>query len=165
MLERLRAKLGSGVGKGAAAAAVLIAVAIAVYSVRNNFGGQSSAARLAAERVYICAETGKQFEHTMQRGDEPPILSPHSGKRTGWEAERCFWTADGKVKDEPTFVLLNKYKGEKGPTFCSDCGRVVVQLNPAVHAGSVPPPTRDEYAKARGAKGANAPLPDVKQDE
>ena len=166
MFERLRTKVNTGVGKGAVAAVMLVAVALAVWSARRNFG-TSPAAALAADRVFMCTETGKAFNYTLKRGDELPILSPHSGKRTGWEAERCFWTADGKVKPEPTFVLLNRHKGEKGPTFCPDCGRLVVQLNPAVHAGSTPPPTKEEYAKARGVKGSdpNAPLPDIKQDE
>ena len=167
MFERLRTKINnSGIGKGVVGAGVLVALALAIWSTMRSFGGSREAA-MAADRVYICAETNKPFPHTIQRGEEPPIMSPHSGKKTGWEAERCFWTADGKPKQEPTFVLLNRYRGITGPTFCPECGRLVVQLNPAVHGGSTPPPTKEEYAKARGrkGKGPDAPLPEPKQDE
>ena len=59
-----------------------------------------------------------------------PVKSPHSGKETGYEPERCYWTADGKPKPEPTYVLLNAAVGKPGPTFCQDCKRLVVGLNP-----------------------------------
>jgi len=73
-----------------------------------------------------------------------PVLAP-SGKNTGYEAELCYWTKDGKPKETPTPVLLNIYKGIKGPTFCPDCGRLVVGHNPPAMEGAKPPPTKDEY--------------------
>ena len=94
--------------------------------------------------MFICAETGKPFEYTIKRGDTLPVKSPHSGKNTGWEAEKCFWTADGKFKSEPTYVLLNEHSGKPGATFCPDCGRLVVRFNPPPTAGATPPPKESE---------------------
>ena len=57
------------------------------------------------------------------------------------------WTKDGKIKQDPTPVLLNEYAGKPGPTFCPDCGRRVVAHNPPPVIGAKPPPTKEEYAK------------------
>lgn len=79
-----------------------------------------------------------------------PVKCPDTGKETGYEAELCYWTKDGHPKDEPIPVLLNKYKGDPGPTFCPDCGRLVVYHNPLAVEGHTPPPTEEEYrARAR----------------
>jgi hypothetical protein len=44
-------------------------------------------------------------------------------------------------------VLINQWKNSTEPTFCPDCGRLVVGHNPPAVAGSTPPPTKEEYAK------------------
>ena len=80
-------------------------------------------------RTFICAETGKSYEYRLQEGDRYPVESPHSGKKTGYPAERCYWTAEGKAKREPTYVLLNEFAGKDGPTTCPDCGRRVYRHN------------------------------------
>jgi hypothetical protein len=138
-------------GKGKAVVVVLLLVgAIALYlSIRSNF---SSAAADSANRVFIDADTGKVFKHTIKLGESLPVESPDSGKRTGYEAEQCYWTKDGKPKDEPTYVLLNIYKGSRDPTFCPDCGRLVVPHNPPPTTGSKPPPTKAEYASRHSAR-------------
>jgi hypothetical protein len=123
-------------------------IVLMVFVVKNTFTSAAEAA--STDRVFICAETGKPFKHSIEIGDRNPIESPYSGKRSGYPAELCFWTADGKTKKEPTYVLLKSYKGDKGPTFCPDCGRLVVGLNPAP-SGS-PPPTEAEYNKSRGTR-------------
>src|SRR6185503_17783054 len=117
------------------AGAVLVIAAIAVYlSVRANFGS-STAAALSRDRTFICAETKKPFEYTLKVGDQIPVKSPHSGKNTGYPAELCYWTKDGEIKDDPTPVLLKSHLGERGPTFCPDCGRLVVGHNPRPNPG------------------------------
>lgn len=104
----------------------------------------SAGASSANERVYICAETGQPFDHRLVIGEMTPVYSPHSDRNTGYPSEPCYWTADGSTKDKPTYVLLNSYIGSSEPTFCPDCGRLVVPLNPAP-AGGRPPPLRYEY--------------------
>jgi len=98
------------------------------------------------------ANPPKPFKHTLAPGEGIPVMAP-SGNRTGYPAEACYWTKDGKPKSEPTYVLLNVWKGSKDPTFCPDCGRLVVPLNPIADPSRRPPPTKAEYA-ARHA-GAN----------
>ena len=83
------------------------------------------------------------FQVEMKAGMIFPIKAPGGGD--GYPAETCYWTADGKIKDQPTYVLLNQWIHKAGPTFCPDCGRLVVPHNPDPVAGDPPPPTREEY--------------------
>lgn len=98
--------------------------------------------------MYICAETGKTFPHVRKSGEQSPVLSPHSGKNTGYMAEKCYWTKDGKIKDTPTYVLLNEATGKPGPTWCPDCDREVIPHNPRPKRGEatdiIVPPARTE---------------------
>ncbi len=128
----------------------IIAIAAAAWAVWSTVGG-SAAARIAQDRAFMCAQTGKAFEHKLQIGQSIPVESPYSGKKTGYPAEPCFWTADGGTRPEPTFVLLKKYTGSSDPTFCPDCKRMVVGLNPAPEPGRKPPITEQEYL-ARNAQ-------------
>ena len=75
--------------------------------------------------IVIDATTGKTFEHEVAVGDKLPLKAP-SGGMTGYPAEFCYWTKDGKIKKDPTPVLLNARVGKPGPTFCPDCGRSLV---------------------------------------
>jgi hypothetical protein len=79
---------------------------------------------------FMCSETGKVFTYEMHAGEHWPVLSPYSGKMTGYPAERCYWTKDGKRKLTPTYVILNEHLGKPGDTICPECGRVVVGHNP-----------------------------------
>jgi hypothetical protein len=108
----------------------------------------SEAAKAASERTFICAETGKTFDHVLERGEVIPVKSPHSGKNTGYPAELCYWTKDGSTRTDPVPVLLEEHKGIRGPTFCPDCGRRVVAHNPFPQPGAKPPPLRAEYTGA-----------------
>jgi len=80
--------------------------------------------------TYICSETRKTFEHKPQVGEKIPVMSPYTNRKTGYIAEECFWTRDGKRKSKPTYVLLNEHIGKKGPTICPDCKRIVYPHNP-----------------------------------
>jgi hypothetical protein len=120
----------------------------AYYQIRNVFGESAGAAH-ANDRIFVCSETGKSFHVTLTASTQVPAYSPFSGKPTGYPAELCYWTADGKIKSEPTAVLMNVYVGKSGPTFCPDCGRLVVGHNPQPHEGSTPPPTKAEYEARR----------------
>lgn len=131
----------------AAVALCVVAVGVLVWVL---LAGSNPAVRSSTDRVFMCAETGKTFSYTIRVGDTIPVISPHSGRKTGYEPELCYWTADGKVKRNPTYVLLNETVGKSGPTFCPDCGRLVVAMNPVAIEGNPPPPTQRELADRRG---------------
>jgi len=80
--------------------------------------------------TFVCSETNKPFDYTMEEGEEEPVLSPFSEKKTGYRAEPCYWTKDGKRKEKPTWVVLNLRLGKSGDTKCPDCGHVVLGHNP-----------------------------------
>ena len=130
---------------GYAVAGVLVALGLlAVLMTFKSTFGTTDAESFTSDRPFIDAETGKPFNYELKIGDTIPVTAP-SGKKTGYPAEKCFWTRDGKTKTQPTLVLLNSYKGGKEPTFCPDCGRLVRGHNPAPTEGAKPPPTQQEY--------------------
>lgn len=104
----------------------------------------SVAMQMSNTRHFICSETGKEFTASIDDGESYPRTSPYTGKKTGYPAEACYWTRDGKIKSTPTYVLVNSYLDKPGPTFCPDCGRLVVARNPRPQADRVPP-TEAEY--------------------
>ena len=152
MIEKLREFLQTSAGKGIATALVAIGLIVVVVSARSALG-PSEAAHLSRGRVFMDAETGKPFNYTVKVGDKFPIEAP-SGKKSGWPAELCYWTKDGKPKREPTYVLLNEnaVPRKSGPTFCPDCGRLVTPQNAPASAGLPPPPTQAEYKPERPEK-------------
>lgn len=141
----LREYLNSPAGKWIVGGAVLLIVVVAVVVLRGMMG--PSLGQDVAGASFIDAATGQEFKHTVKVGDKIPIRAP-SGKDTGYLAEMCYWGKDGKPKDTPSYVLLNQYVNKPEPTFCPDCGRLVVPMNPRAAAGQKPPPTEAEY-KAR----------------
>jgi len=146
MLDRLREFFKSPAGMGIAGVLVIIGLVFAVTSIRGF--GSTEASENASNRMFVDASTNppKAFPVELKVGMEVPVKAP-SGGMTGWPAEKCYWTKDGKTKTEPTYVLLNVYLGREDPTFCPDCGRLVVAHNPAPSPGRKPPPTKDEYKK------------------
>jgi hypothetical protein len=148
MIERIREFLRSSGGRIAGIAFVVVALLVTVYMVRSNLG-ESEVAALSRQRVYVCAETGKSFDVEITPGLTNPVMSPFSGKKTGYPAEPCFWTKSGEVRKEPHYVLLNQTVGKPGPTFCPDCGRLVIPYNPPPTPGGKPPPTQAEYKPNR----------------
>jgi hypothetical protein len=84
----------------------------------------------ANTRICVCTETGRSFPHRAKAGEEEPIVSPFTGRRTAWTAEACYWTRDGRAKRTPTYVVLKERMGINERTICPDCGREVVGHNP-----------------------------------
>jgi hypothetical protein len=136
--------LNTNAGRVIAAVLVLLGLGAVVFAASRYFG-PSAAARTSAERTFICAETKKSFGYTLKAGDMLPVRSPHSGRNTGFPAEACNWSSDGQVSARETFVLLNSHVGSDEPTFCPDCGRLVVGHNPPADASRKAPPTQQEY--------------------
>ena len=139
----LREFLNTTAGRAAAIVLAIVALGFGAYQGWNMFQ-PSGAGQLSRDRVFIDADTGKPFEYELRAGDRIPVKAP-SGKESGYPAELCFWTKDGKPKTEPTVVLLNESIGKNEPTFCPDCGRLVVGHNPRPGPNSKAPPTKDEY--------------------
>jgi hypothetical protein len=137
---------------GVAAVLVVVSLVFAVQTLRGFV--ISEATDESANRMFIDATTDKPFKVRLSVGDPMPVKAP-SGGYTGWPSESCYWTKDGKTKKEPTYVLLNLYKKKTNePTFCPDCGRLVVGHNPYPSEGRSPPPTKEEYEKRRGGSGS-----------
>jgi hypothetical protein len=150
MVTGLREFLETKAGKGVAAALIFIAVIAVFVSARRNLG-ESEAEAASRERIFICSKTDKPFELELREGMTIPVRSPYSDEDTGYLPELCYWTAEGTISDEPTYVCLNKFKNEPGPTFCKTCHRLVTQDNPAPGPESKPPPTEAEYAQRKGS--------------
>jgi hypothetical protein len=145
MLEKLREFLRSGAGKALAGAVLLVGLVVAFFTLRGLF--VSEGAEVSADRMFVDSETGKPFRYEMSMNEKLPVKSP-GGKMSGYPAEACYWTKDGKPKTEPTWVFVKSvWKGTQEPTFCPDCGRLVVGHNPAAGPDKRPPPTKEEYEK------------------
>jgi hypothetical protein len=119
--------------------------------LKNNFG-PTDAEFESTHRYFVCSETMKSFTKKLEPNQLIPVDSPYSGKKTGYLAELCYWNADGTQKKTPTPVLLKTSIGQKGPTFCPECGRLVVGHNPLPGANSIAPPTEAEYKAKHAAK-------------
>jgi hypothetical protein len=139
--------LSGSTGRNVKIALVVVFLLVAGWLIWANLK-PSEAVATANDPLFIDAETGKTFHKKIEAGMSYPVISPDTGKATGYEAELCYWTKDGHVKSDPTPVLLNMYRGVSGPTFCPDCGRLVVQNNPIAVEGHKPPPTQAEYQGA-----------------
>jgi hypothetical protein len=126
-------------GKNVAIGIVAVGILAAIVSIWASLSPNETQAAVN-EPPFINAKTGELRYIKLKVGMELPAGF--------YRAEYCYWTKEGKIKEKPTAVLLNKYKGKPEPTFCPDCGRLVVGLNPAPVAGHAPPPTEAEY-KAR----------------
>ena len=142
MLEAIRKFLQTRAGAATAGILVVVALLVAFFVLKSSF--TSEAEELAANRTYIDATTNKPFHVRLEAGMELPIKAPSGGK-TGYPAEMCYWTKDGKLRKEPYAVLLNSWVGKAEPTFCPDCGRLVRPHNPVPAPGDRPPPTAAEF--------------------
>jgi hypothetical protein len=125
-----------------------LAIMAGIYEFRSN---KSEAIDRTHYHFFMDSETGKTFTAEIKIGMMFPVISPYTGRATGYEPQACYWNADGTTKTAPTYVILNSDLGKPGPTFCPDCGRLVVPNNPPPVAGQRPPPTREEYERYYGA--------------
>jgi hypothetical protein len=150
MIAGAREFFRTAAGRGVAIGLVALGIVVCVWSFMSFM--RDEAYDLARGRVFICAETKKPYSVTLNEHMKIPYDSPHSGKPTGYPAELCYWTKEGKPKEDPTPVLLNSYINQPEPTFCPDCGRLVTLRNAFAEPGAKPPPTEAEF-KARNNRG------------
>jgi hypothetical protein len=147
----IREFLRTPAGRASSIALVVFALGACGWSIWRNVRTDPTIASYESP-LFIDAENGKTFHATLKTGMSIPVVSPYSGKATGYEAELCYWTKDGQAKTDPTPVLLNEYIGKPGPTFCPDCGRLVVHNNPQPGDRRYPgpPPTEAEWKTRHG---------------
>jgi hypothetical protein len=150
-MEWLGKFFGTTIGRTVGGLLALVVLGALYLELRDYYAPAAVAAM--RQTTFICSETSKVFSRELVKGDTIPVLSPYSGHNTGYPAEYCFWNADGTTKSTPTPVLLNFWIGKPGPTFCPDCGRLVVAHNPSPTPGMKPPPTRDEYERMHASSG------------
>jgi hypothetical protein len=131
-------------GRFTAIAIVLLGIAAAGWSIWRSVRTDPSISVLESP-LFIDSVTGQTFHMKLEAGMHVPVKSPYTGENTGYMAELCYWTKDGHVKSDPTPVLMQQDLGKPGPTFCPDCGRLVVYHNPMAVEGHTPPPTQEEY--------------------
>src|SRR5689334_20140646 len=101
MLEDLRKFFQSRGGFVVAGVVGFLGLAAVIYAVKANFG-TTEAESFTSDRWFIDAETGKPFHREIKAGMSIPLDAP-SGKKSGYPAEKCYWTKDGHVKSEPTY--------------------------------------------------------------
>lgn len=117
--------------KIAIAAIALVAIGAGAFLAANQLLGSDDLAAKTDRRTMIDAKTGEVFvDLHLPTGAPIPYTNPNTGENNLFPAEPCFWNADGSAKLKPTWVLLNQFKDEPGPTICPDCGRRVVGHNP-----------------------------------
>lgn len=143
----VREFLQTPAGTGVAIGGTVVLLGVMLWVILGSLGG-SEAAALSRDRTFVDADTATPFEHTLVVGETIPVAAP-SGKKSGYPAELCYWTKEGTVKADPTAVLLNEYVGKDGPTFCPDCGRLVVGHNPKPEPGATSPPPTEAEMNAR----------------
>jgi hypothetical protein len=140
-------KKGSSLSGGRGIAVCLVLLVLAGFMTYRTLTTAGRPVPELINRMCMCSETGMTFEYAVHEGDQWPVLSPFSKKKTGYPAECCYWTKDGKRKATPTYVILNEDLGKPGDTFCPDCGRLVIGHNP-------PPPPETPLAKQEPGKPA-----------
>jgi hypothetical protein len=140
----LREFLHGSSGRAVAIGLLILGLAAVGWSIWTNVRTDPDIAE-ANSPLFVDSETGQTFHVQLKVGMEIPVESPYTGRNTGYRAELCYWTKDGNTKTDPTAVVLNSDLGKPEPTFCPDCGRLVVGHNPAPGPGMRPPPTKAEW--------------------
>lgn len=105
----------------------VVVLAFTIWSTVRSY--QNDPKRLARLNTLMDAETKEVFLQFPLEGTGFPQVNPKTGKRTLYPAEACYWTKDGKAKLEPTYVVLGTWFGDRNPTKCPDCGRIVTKSN------------------------------------
>ena len=151
MLDALQDFSHTTLGRLATAVFVVLALLAMGWSAMRNFG-PNSAQRYSDAPLFIDSVTGKAFNYQLKIGDTIPVLSPFTGKHTGYPASFSYWSKDGSILKQPEPVLLNSWIGKAGPTFAPLSGRLVTANEKPPRPGSKPPPTKKQYEKWMDAR-------------
>jgi len=128
-----RDKKGGVLSGGVGVVVVVLLLAAAAFLTWKTLTTAEMPTSDTPEAVFMCTEKNKTFKYAMKEGEQYPVVSPYTDKRTGYPTEPCFWTKVGdewRRKETPTYVVMNKHLGKSGDTICPDCGHVVVGHNP-----------------------------------
>ena len=118
--------MSDGVKKGVAAVVALVLVGYTIYSIVGSFGGQPTP---ADTRTMMDVDTSELVEIPVDKIIGPyPLVNPKTGKKTLYPTEVCYARECGAKGG--THVILNRYLGKKGPTYCPVCGSLVRLHNP-----------------------------------
>jgi hypothetical protein len=141
-MQKLREYLATSAGQMTGLVVASLLVVVGLWFGLRAFSDPAAAAN--NDRLFVDDKTGKTFGYTLRAGDMIPVDAP-SGEKAGYPATLCYWTADGKIKDDPTYLVHHTAKGQPGPTFCPDCSRLVLPGGMKPDPGTKPPPTKSEY--------------------
>ena len=139
---------------------------IGVIAIAGIFGiwrvvtalAPSAAQRASDDPVFIDAVTGRTFHATVHVGETMPVMSPYTGRKTGYPVAWSWWSRSGKPLVKPQPVLMNSWIGKKGPTFAPQSGRLVYPMETKPYPGERPPPTRKEYQQYMVTQDLGNPL-------
>lgn len=126
----LKPRRGGPLSGPAGLAFAIALLALAAFLTYRVFYQAEPDAWQPTERMFVCSESGRPFKYAISIGENFPVASPFSRTKTGYPAEPCYWSKDGKLMEQPvTWVILNKTLNKDGDTKCPECGRVVVGHN------------------------------------
>lgn len=115
--------------KALATIVAVLLVGYAGYAIFSGLGEPDFVAN-ANMRVLMDSETGEQFEIEISPDTEPyPHVNPKTGTTTLFPTEVCYARGCGSFP-KGTRVILNVWLDKKGPTYCPNCGALVVPMNP-----------------------------------
>ncbi|MGC8623782.1 MAG: hypothetical protein ACP5I8_04945 [Phycisphaerae bacterium] len=146
MQNRFQKWLHTTAGRITVIGVLVIALADTGWSMLRYLG-PDAAQRYSDAPLFIDSVTGKTFHYQLKIGDTLPVLSPYTGRKTGYPASFSYWSKSGHILAHPEPVLLNTWLGKRGPTFAPLSGRLVVADEKPPRPGSAPPPTRTQYER------------------
>lgn len=102
-------------------------IGYAAYAVWGTIGGGAEISK-ANTKGFKDSETGEVFQIKLEIGMKFPLENPKTGKNTLYPTEICY--AGKCLKKGGTYVILNSTLGKDEPTYCPECGTIVVPRNP-----------------------------------
>ncbi len=118
----------------------------------------SAAQQASEDRIFIDSVTGKTFRAPVHIGETFPVMSPYTGRKTGYPVAWSWWSRGGRPLAKPQPVLMNSWVGKSGPTFAPLTGRLVYPMETKPYPGERPPPTKQQYEQELITNGLGNPL-------
>ena len=107
----------------------VLAVGYAGYSIMSAFGTPDDI-REANTRILRDSNTGELVAVEITLDTPPyPLKNKSTGTNTLYPTEVC-WARECGNLPEGTRVILNAWLKKDGPTYCQNCGALVVPRNP-----------------------------------
>ncbi len=106
---------------------ILVVVVLVGYVLSTLFGGDEIDDVIASAntRILMCSETGELFTFDLDDIEGTyPMVNPKTGKKTLFPTVVCYARECGK-KPGGTRLIMNRFLGKEGPTYCPNCGVLV----------------------------------------